>query len=96
MSKQRKEATVVNVPEAACSSSSCNHSTASTNIEPAVTQDQLSEKQTDQASYRSIYSVKKKLSNMLDNPIFAGFLLILAGISIAFQAGNKYICIYIR
>lgn len=35
----------------------------------------------------TIQSVQKKMSDLLDNPIFSGFLLILAGFCIAFQAG---------
>ncbi|KAI9472361.1 MAG: hypothetical protein EXX96DRAFT_583781 [Benjaminiella poitrasii] len=43
----------------------------------------------------TIQSAQKKMSDLLDNPIFTVFLLILAGISIAFQAGcnatlNRY------
>lgn len=34
-------------------------------------------------------SVQKKMTDLLDNPIFSGFLLIVAGFCIAFQAGKQ-------
>jgi hypothetical protein len=98
----RKDSGVVDVPNSTCLSSSCNHPTLSTDIEPTVTQDQPTEKPTDEEAGHqltrtsTIQSAKKKMSTILDNPIFSGFLLILAGISIAFQAGKNILSLSVR
>lgn len=42
----------------------------------------------------TLESAREKMQTLLDNPIFSGFLLIMAGIAIAFQAGKKYHTFY--
>jgi hypothetical protein len=74
---------------------SLNHFEPSTHTQSVVTQDQFKEEGnfepigTELTKTATIQSVQKKMTDILDNPIFAGFLLILAGIAIAFQAGIK-------
>lgn len=95
--QQPKVTTVVELPSAiSSSSSSCNYSVSSTGNEPTVTQDQLSEKPTDEevghqlTKTSTVRSVKKTVTTIFDKPIFSGTLLILSGISIAFQAGRRW------
>lgn len=80
-----------------------NHSDSSTHTQIAVTQDQTKEEEEGQqigielTRTTTIQSVQKKMTDLLDNPIFSGSLLILAGIAIAFQAGivlYRARCIY--
>lgn len=74
------------------------HSDSSTTHNPIVTQDQTPKTEVDNTNdvelghqltrTSTIQSVQKKMTDLLDNPIFSGFLLILAGVAIAFQAGK--------
>lgn len=75
------------------------HSDSSTTHNSIVTQDQTTTKtEVDNTNdvelghqltrTSTIQSAQKKMTDLLDNPIFSGFLLVLAGISIAFQAGK--------
>ncbi|CAO0796789.1 unnamed protein product [Mucor circinelloides] len=81
------------------------HSDSSTTHNSIVTQDQTPKTEVDNTNdvelghqltrTSTIQSVQKKMTDLLDNPIFSGFLLILAGVAIAFQAGcnatlNRY------
>ncbi|KAG1123913.1 hypothetical protein G6F42_010109 [Rhizopus arrhizus] len=72
------------------------HSDSSTTHNSIVTQDQTPKTEVDNTNdvelghqltrTSTIQSVQKKMTDLLDNPIFSGFLLILAGVAIAFQA----------
>lgn len=76
-----------------------HHSNSSTYIQSSVTQDQSQEENnigTELTRTTTLQSVQKKMTDILDNPIFAGFLLILAGIAIAFQAGTSFICLPLK
>lgn len=74
------------------------HSDSSTTHNSIVTQDQTPKTEVDNTNdvelghqltrTSTIQSVQKKMTDLLDNPIFSGFLLILAGVAIAFQAGK--------
>ncbi|CAO3607526.1 unnamed protein product [Mucor hiemalis] len=72
------------------------YSNSSTHNQSSVTQEQVEDNiGTELSRTSTLQSVQKKMTDILDNPIFAGFLLILAGIAIAFQAGcnatlNRY------
>lgn len=68
------------------------YSNSSTHNQSSVTQEQVEDNiGTELSRTSTLQSVQKKMTDILDNPIFAGFLLILAGIAIAFQAGKSNI-----
>ncbi|GAA5815484.1 hypothetical protein MFLAVUS_008996 [Mucor flavus] len=65
--------------------------------ESSVTRNQKNEHTlgTELTRTTTLESAREKMQTLLDNPIFSGFLLIMAGIAIAFQAGcnatlNRY------
>lgn len=73
-----------------------HRSNSSTYIPSSVTQDHQSQLEENDIGAEltrttTLQSVQKKMTDILDNPIFAGFLLILAGVAIAFQAGTSFI-----
>jgi hypothetical protein len=77
--------------EIAHSNSSTTHISSVTQDQPKPETDPVNDVELGHQLTRTstIQSVQKKMTTLLDNPIFSGFLLILAGVTIAFQAGKK-------